>query len=576
MNLNMKNRSFASLLTFISILSLSGCFYSTGSSKRVYTKSLTSYDLDKVENISTYDDIKINTDKYYFIEDEDFIPYLSLEQYSTIFLDLCPKETKITYSDSQTDAYMSVSVNSTTHFILDISIETLTVSLSGSFPIVNKTDYTQTTLTYGLNANQKTIFHRGDNTEKYDLSNLGFSYVRSSSKLYFPLGLIDAIFAPMTSKSIFYNLEGLYRYDKPSQLEKKVLGVSPMEKGKKVIGNSPMMPLYYRIYNRACFYFIMDNLYGLASVRGIKSMKNYYKNSVIDDLLISDKANVRGQAYHDALAMLSDGHTGINSPSILWNENYTSQLDKLWQDRVKLKNELKAARNEAVYEYRYNNASEEEKEFITDEDEENLYEVMFSSDKKSALFSFDQFSFFLFLRQFEEIKKVNTVENVIIDISTNGGGTIGVLYKLLGLISNDNNAKAYIMYESINRAVRVDIKVKSNGDLNFDLDDVYGDDYNIYLLTSPYSFSCANAFPYYAQKQNYVKVIGAKSGGGECSVASTYLPNGMTFQHSSMMHLGWADEEKATFEGDEIGASADIVVPYADYFNMDKLVTYLN
>ena len=105
----------------------------------------------------------------------------------------------------------------------------------------------------------------------------------------------------------------------------------------------------------------------------------------------------------------------------------------------------------------------------------------------------------------------------------------------------------------------VDIKAnlvlmaKNGVDGVYDKEDVYGDDFNLYILTSPYSFSCGNAFPFFAKKCGLAKTIGVKSGGGECAVYEAHLPSGERFYHSSNLHIGWYDELTKNFEGDEPG-----------------------
>ena len=169
---------------------------------------------------------------------------------------------------------------------------------------------------------------------------------------------------------------------------------------------------------------------------------------------------------------------------------------------------------------------------------------------------------------FNEIKNKGNVNNVIIDISTNGGGVVGVMMKLLALISKDNNAPSCFCDEPI-MGVNVyhsSVDVNENG--QYEEDEVFGDDFNIFILTSDCSFSCANAFPCYA-KQLGVKIIGDRSGGGECAVAIHYLPNSEYVYHSSNLHLGIYDEEQQAFIGIEDGAEVDVP------FNNNKPLSYV-
>ena len=90
--------------------------------------------------------------------------------------------------------------------------------------------------------------------------------------------------------------------------------------------------------------------------------------------------------------------------------------------------------------------------------------------------------------------------------------------------------------------------------------------------SSDCSFSCGNAFPCLAQKLGYAKIIGEKSGGGECAVGIHYLPNGEYVYHSSNLHLGYYDEASNVFTGFEDGAKPDVSIgDYYSFFDVNVI-----
>ena len=115
--------------------------------------------------------------------------------------------------------------------------------------------------------------------------------------------------------------------------------------------------------------------------------------------------------------------------------------------------------------------------------------------------------------------------------------------------------------------------VDINGDGYYDQEDCFGDDFNIYILTSDCSFSCGNAFPCAAQLDGSAKIIGQKSGGGECVVGIHYLPNSQYVYHSSNTHIGVASVDESEFIGFESGATPDFEVEIGEDFYS---VEYLN
>ena len=121
---------------------------------------------------------------------------------------------------------------------------------------------------------------------------------------------------------------------------------------------------------------------------------------------------------------------------------------------------------------------------------------------------------------------ISILDGKVIDVSTNGGGDTFSLAEILGLMTNDD-----ITLESYNiRSGHVSsetFKVDANYDGNFDDNDAY--DYNYFVLSSGYSFSCANEFVNYCKKHNLAKIIGQKSGGGAFSISPAVTPFGSFF-----------------------------------------------
>ena len=301
----------------------------------------------------------------------------------------------------------------------------------------------------------------------------------------------------------------------------------------------------------------------------MKSAASYYKNKGFYDGLFAEDPATRTWAYSDALAILDDNHTALISVNPTWGLNSYKAARRYGDNclaRSVQRNELGVEREEAYTAMGYATAEQD---------------IVYSSDGKTALFSFDSFTFgssievfnddgtisttaknvdtyFTLINVFQTIKNKGTVENVVLDVSLNGGGTVGVMMKLLALISKDNNGYLALYEDTTTQLSIATAQVDINDDGVYDTKDCFGDDFNIYIVTSDCSFSCGNAFPCIAQAKGYAKIIGQKSGGGECAVAVHYLPNSEYVYHSSNLHLGIYDEATETFTGFENGATPDI------------------
>ena len=189
----------------------------------------------------------------------------------------------------------------------------------------------------------------------------------------------------------------------------------------------------------------------------------------------------------------------------------------------------------------------------------------------------DTSSFGLFYYAFEKIKANGNVKNVVIDLSNNGGGSAAALVSTLGFLSKDGEVR--ISYRDLlNQNYRVEnYHVDTNLDGRFDDQDGYGGQYKFYVLTNGSSYSCANAFPYFAQQQKLAKVIGEKPGGGDCVVAYYIDAYGHVGAISGAKQLGTM--EGGIFTSDESAVEVDI--PFVGnegdeiYFHPDRIAQFI-
>jgi hypothetical protein len=123
------------------------------------------------------------------------------------------------------------------------------------------------------------------------------------------------------------------------------------------------------------------------------------------------------------------------------------------------------------------------------------------------------------------------VKNFIVDISTNGGGSSDVVVFLSSLFCN----KPDIYYENTltGQKMKVTYEVDRNLDGKFDeKDKEVNINLNVGVLTSNYSFSCANMFP--AMMKDYgIALIGQQSGGGSCCVLFNPSAEGFGYRYST-------------------------------------------
>ena len=536
------------------------------------------YDLDRAHQDS-HRRIKkgyLTTLKARFVDNQPYVPYLSLRQYASLYESHFDEgfENKITNSVFSTT--WTITKEDNPYFVCVFDYLNREISVAGSISAAfSEEDETRDlkALEYGLNTTYDNRVLSDKYYATYSYGDYGFTSFKSGNDHYFPLGLYDITFSNDSGIYFTYN----YKYICSTRDVDIYNSFSYFdEDGAEYTFDSQMLskkqneiiPSYLKKYNAGLFLYLMDNFYGLKENKGMKSAASYYKNKGFYDDLFADDPETRTWAYSDALAILDDNHTALVSVNSTWgNPKYkaTRRYGDGCRARAGIGAELKEERGSAYTSMRD----------ITHHD------VVMSSDQKTALFSFDSFSFgtseqvfnsdgtikgsamdydtyFKMINVLQYIKANGNVENVVLDVSLNGGGTVGIMMKLLALISKDNNG--YLaMYEDTTTQLSIAYsQVDINGDGVYDTEDCFGDDFDFYIITSDYSFSCGNAFPCIAQAKGYAKIIGQKSGGGECAVGIQYLPNSEYVYHSSNIHLGLFDETTNTFTGFEGGAIPDI------------------
>ena len=414
-------------------------------------------------------------------------------------------------------------------------------------------------------------------TISYDVFAKDFDLIAEGNTLYAPLALYDSIFGQTVSAYHIYDFERVVQYNSNFALALP-LGTADGSAINKLTAYHEKngMPYDLRLLDKASLYQTLEFRYGLRDQRGIPSMSQYFSLLGYDEKLTAENDDARCLAYFDLFAGLEDDHTGVNGLASWFGEKKELMFrGQRSNERKFLKSSLTAQRNNAL--------GTTPTKYGVDGN------VHYSTNGKTAYFYFDNFTFdpnrydpnntenlwqtdtyFYFVHAFEEIKKHGEVENVIIDDSCNGGGTIGIATKLLALISKNNVGRVH-QYNALTHSVtELNCQVDSNHDGKYDAEDVYGDDFNIHVLTSPVSFSCGNLLPVFAKYKGDAKIIGQTSGGGECTVGTTYLPSGKAIQYSSNEILCNYDGGKIV-RGVELGATPDIEVPYYQFYDIDTL-----
>ncbi len=582
-----KSKLFVTILLPFLVASISGC----GTIQDADSKTITIFDLDatKSEDINSG---KAGSLKAFFHKDEEHVPYISLKQYASLYDSHFADSTESKVIKQGNLITWTIYLDSQLCFISQIDIKNQTVIGGGSISTALKGDDSPVdtaALIYGVQTDYDGDYLGSSPYARYSYADIDLKTINYSGDVYFPLGFFDITYSFDSGIYFYYNYVGIYSThnvdDYYLRTYKNAEGTWTVNKEMLRHKNCVEMPDYLKKYNLDLFMYLLDNFYGLKEYKGINKAIDYCKEIGTYDKMLSNKDSERAQAYADTLSKLDDNHTALVAGNETWGEQsfITRQYGDGCKNRSALRNQLVDLRTSSTH-----------ISYFSGE------EPIVSSDGKTAMYLFDSFvygtseqvfnndrtikedawkydSFFALIRLFNRLKEVGNVKNVVLDMSTNGGGVLGVLMKLSALISKTNLGALYY-YEAGSKQVGIaHSKIDIDADGFYDRNDCFGDDFNIYLLTSDCSFSCGNAFPCQAKIDGSAKIIGQKSGGGECAVGIHNLPNGQYVYHSSNLHIGYYNDENRTFTGFEDGATPDIEINnYNDFYNIDRLASYLS
>lgn len=569
------------LLAVLPLLLLSSCDFAFFTSDE--TKNVVVYDLDKIEDNDNLNAAKQQEIKAVFRKNKEHVPYVSLKQYASLYNSRFVDGVKSSVrKESFSSVLWTIYVGEDPYFVSEISVFSKEILVAGSIESVLKGEDNPIdtgALLHGLKTEYEGKFLSSRSYATYSFEDHNVDYVSLGGEFYFPLTFLDLTFSGDSGVYFYYNYASIYathdvdNYSAKSfKIDNKSYTVDSQMKERNTLKN---MPEYLKQLNANMFFYLIDNFYGLKEEKGFSSMKDLCIKTGLYKYFFDDNPLYRAQAYADAVSYFDDNHTAIVSANDTWGENTFGNFQYATGciNRSLLRNQNTITRNTSY-------------ELIN----KKVGDIVLSADGTVAMYVMDSFSFGTSEEVFNEDGSINyekaravdtfydlvyvlnslkgtSVKWVALDISTNGGGVVGVLMKILCLISKDN--KSYFHYYDSNttQLAIAESQIDINGDGVYDQDDCFGDDFNFCLLTSDCSFSCGNALPCYAKQFGTAKIIGGKSGGGECAVGIHYLPNSQYVYHSSSMHIGYYDEKNQEFKGFEGGATPDYDIK-GDYVSL--------
>ena len=537
---------------------------------------------DEIEKITNYD---IGERNFYYVDNLQYNYYVTLNDY----FEILKTNAKDGYKFSITNEGYIFTIDVTdsqdkTISLTSIDLEKRVTDYKGymgsAFYQAPETDYDTYSIYLDVKYEDTHTIPYEQRVKQDSFKYIDYDFYKKDDKVYFPLSFLTDRFSKEFGINYTFDGKYMYFYDDASQIKSLFFGDKPIEgmvednvsdwirETFKDQSDNKLMPYEMAKANRNSFYYAMDNYYGIRSTRGIRSYAEYYEGFSWSEKFLSPRGKDRGYAYASAINILDDQHTALGLAAVglsIWEER------EGFADAIpsKLKTERNALANAL--------ANQRLKAFGVESSQELRTLEKYSADGKTAYVYLNEFahtadaakkvdgqivsrkteeelakneSYYHLLHRIKQIEAHGGVENIVIDMSTNGGGTLGVLNKIASLFSKTNGFETYTKNDKTGDVDTCKTYIDSNYDGKYDDTDVYGNKFKFYLLTSPCSFSCGNALPFFCGIAKTATIIGQRSGGGECSVTSSDIGSLRKFQHSSNTHI--VSYKTETIDGKEV------------------------
>ena len=519
------------------------------------------------------------------------IPYISVSEYFYEFFNTRLTKSVIDHKYTYTNSFEGT---------LTFDVKNSTFSSIGLSSFSNHPDFIENNsklfIKY-LKRDEGTSIEKSVSLSKYDIA------IYEDEDVYAPLSFLSSLAGGLAGYNVSYNGKDIYVLDFAGQLG---LETDPKYFGKEYFNeNSEPRPndIINYTYNELCFVFDNlrgytkqlymgdDNLLGLC-LDGVLS-RDYPKTK--EYLLSRNKDN-----YFEGLnalfnALNDGGHTTLayagdsfGSAAVKLSEQ---EFENINSDVSSLST-AKTATKASFYGAKSSFASISEKKYYHYDD-----------DAKTSYIGFDQFNVdyqgwddyynglkdapvssdtYAYVRSKMIQAKKDGAKNLVLDLTTNGGGSSYALEGILGLF---NNAQGYIrIKDTFNDYIETEYhSIDLNLDGKFDdLDKEYASsfNFNVGVLTSNYAFSCGNLLPFNMKELGY-KIIGEKTGGGSCAVSYETIQDGIVYVHSSYLCL--VDKNGENIDG---GVEVDFPIERtqissylydcSNFFNFSVVGSYLD
>lgn len=411
-------------------------------------------------------------------------------------------------------------------------------------------------------------FSIGSSPVTYSLADYSFDIISHDNQCLVPLSILNMVMNSDNYMNLIYNGEKIFSvyssFTPSSEHYEDIYNCSL---------NGRSQSKAYREANLNSLCFLMDYFYGLKEFKGFAKFRDYIPETDLSSYLSTDSDdNIKGTS-HLLYNYLNDPHTlpttiGMYSNYVKAYPVYASDTGKKRQTMNEVSSTLEEIRKNSIVDYSYSKVrySGDTAIITLPNFQTGTYAQIYNDDYsiKEDAYKYDSY---IYMRKcLDEVNSHDGINYVLIDVSLNGGGNVGALYRVMGFLKNDD--VHYVTYNTLSKrysSYHYSVDLTGKGDYS---SNQYSK-YKYAILSSEYSFSCANRFLSIAKEQKIAKIIGQKSSGGMCTVLPSVLLDGSFLTISSPNQMVTTSNEKDPSKKQEIesGVEVDYSLDYEYFYN---------
>ena len=518
----------------------------------------------------------------YFVNGEENIPYISMTELTELLncvYSEALEDPDVNYEMSTYENIVSITRENGAAYYFDLAANTISAddydlstvgsgALNGLDVVVNGTTGSEKDIL------QHSVYaYINGNIITFNLDDYAIHMAADDQEGYIPLATANDLFICTSYLNLVYNGESAFLLESNSLKDSGTGELTELgEIYYSVETKDRPQGLIDFTYRELCL--ALDMHYGLKSEHGITNFNDYFvRTGLYEKLTDADPAVFYEAIQELTLLYFADRHSGPNMASA-----YSGDITTYPQEL------LGVVLNMAMDDLIYSNA----RMSATGSDSPAGYEEY----GDTAFITFDQFvidetkdyssctlendpsdTVMLILYADQQIKRENsTIKNIVIDLSNNIGGEADAAAALVAWYLG---AALFQVEDVLTGAISTatySLDVNYDGKIDDSVDTVQN--YNLYCMISPVSFSCGNLVPAFFKQNGYVTLIGKTSGGGACVVQPMATADGCLYQCSGRKKIATATN--GSYYSVDQGVTPDIYIDnVSDFYDKDYILSLI-